>query len=555
MSRTLMLSIVTLYSLYSCNSPEMKVDLIVTNALVYTVDDSFSTAESFAVKDGKFIAVGSNDDIAAKYVSDQVLDCKGKVVYPGLNDAHCHFYGYGMDLMQYADLAGLTDQESVYQRLQEYRGLTDGKWILGRGWDQNLWPEKSFPDNKRLNELFPDVPVYLVRVDGHAAWCNAKALEMAGITAKSNISGGEVLLKNGRPTGVLIDNAKELVFNLIPAPSVELKAKALLEAQKNCFAVGLTSITDCGLSKEVILLIDSLQKKGELRIRINAMMEPSHENLEYFLKSGPYQTDRLQVNTIKLYADGALGSRGAYLLEDYSDDPGNRGLLMDNSSYYENICQKAYAAGFQVATHCIGDGANRFMLNIYAKFLKTKNDRRWRIEHVQIVHPDDMASFGKYSVIPSIQATHATSDMFWADERLGIERIKTAYAYQQLMAQNGWLPNGTDFPIEDISPIKTFFASVCRTNSESLPGGGFQMENALTREQALRSETIWAAKAAFEESKKGSIEIGKIADFVVLDTDLMNCPSEVMLQTTVLKTVLGGEVVFDSELKQRKIQQ
>lgn len=533
----------------------MKVDLIVTNALVYTVDDSFSTAESFAVKDGKFIAVGSDDDIAAKYVSDQVLDCKGKVVYPGLNDAHCHFYGYGMDLMQYADLAGLTDQESVYQRLQEYRGQTDGKWILGRGWDQNLWPEKSFPDNKRLNELFPDVPVYLVRVDGHAAWCNAKALEMAGITAKSNISGGEVLLKDGRPTGVLIDNAKELVFNLIPAPSVELKAKALLEAQKNCFAVGLTSVTDCGLSKEVILLIDSLQKKGELRIRINAMMEPSHENLEYFLKSGPYQTDRLQVNTIKLYADGALGSRGAYLLEDYSDDPGNRGLLMDNSSYYENICQKAYAAGFQVATHCIGDGANRFMLNIYAKFLKTKNDRRWRIEHVQIVHPDDMASFGKYSVIPSIQATHATSDMFWADERLGIERIKTAYAYQQLMAQNGWLPNGTDFPIEDISPIKTFFASVCRTNSESLPVGGFQMENALTREQALRSETIWAAKAAFEESKKGSIEIGKIADFVVLDTDLMNCPSEVILQTTVLKTVLGGEVVFDSELKQRKIQQ
>ncbi len=553
MNRTLIFTIIAMCCLYSCNAPKMKVDLIVTNAKIYTVNDSFSMAESLVVKDGKFVAVGTNADIAAKYVSEQFLDCKGKTVYPGFNDAHCHFYGYGMDLMQYADLVGLTDQESVYQKLQEYQVRNGDKWILGRGWDQNLWPEKSFPDNKRLNELFPDIPVYLVRVDGHAAWCNAKALELAGITAKTNIAGGEVLLKDGQITGVLIDNAKELVFKQIPSPSPELKSKALLEAQKNCFAAGLTSVTDCGLSKEVILLIDSLQKNGELQMRINAMMEPSNENLEYFLKGAPYKTDRLQVNTIKLYADGALGSRGAYLLEDYSDDQGNRGLLMEKTSYYEEICQKAYTAGFQVATHCIGDGANRFILNIYAKFLKTKNDRRWRIEHVQVVHPDDMASFGKYSVIPSIQATHATSDMFWADERLGNERLKTAYAYQQLLAQNGWLPNGTDFPIEDISPIKTFFASVCRTNSEGLPVGGFQMENALTREQALRSETIWAAKAGFEEGKIGSIEIGKEADFVVLDTDLMKCNDEAILHTKVLKTVLGGELVFESETDQEKI--
>jgi len=550
MNRTLILKIIALYSLYSCNSREMKVDLIVTNALVYTVDNSFSTAESFAVKDGKFIAVGTNDDIAAKYVSDQVWDCQGKVVYPGFNDAHCHFYGYGMNLLQYADLAGMTDQESIYQKLQEHQSRAQGEWILGRGWDQNLWPEKSFPDNKRLNELFPDIPVYLVRVDGHAAWCNVKALELAGITGKTIVAGGEVMLENGQPTGVLIDNAKEQVFNQIPAPSLELKAKALLEAQKNCFAAGLTSVTDCGLSKEVILLIDSLQKSGILGMRINAMMEPSNENLEYFLKSGPYITDRLQVNTIKLYADGALGSRGAYLLDDYSDKPGNRGLLMEKTSYYEDICQKAYPAGFQVATHCIGDAANRFMLNIYGKFLKTKNDLRWRIEHAQVVNPDDMVLFGKYSVIPSVQATHATSDMFWADERLGDKRTKTAYAFKQLLAQNGWLPNGTDFPIEDISPIKTFFASVCRKNSEGLPNDGFQMENALTREQALRSITIWAAKAGFEETRKGSIEMGKSADFVVLDTDLMKCNEEAILQAKVLKTILGGEIVSGAENNQ-----
>jgi predicted amidohydrolase YtcJ len=257
-------------------------------------------------------------------------------------------------------------------------------------------------------------------------------------------------------------------------------------------------------------------------------------------------TERLQVNTIKLYADGALGSRGAFMLNDYSDDQGNRGLLMNKAQYYETICQQAYDAGFQVATHCIGDGANRFILEIYGNILKGKNDRRWRIEHVQVVNKDDFPLFAKYSVVPSIQATHATSDMFWADERVGTERLNGAYAYQQLLSQNGWLPNGTDFPIEAINPVLTFYASVFRKNTSGLPADGFQIENALTREQALRSMTIWAAKASFEESGKGSIEIGKKADFVVLDTDLLTCNEEAILKSKVLKTVLGGEVVYDS---------
>lgn len=547
MNRFLLFSMIVMCSLNSCRPGKINVDWIVTNAKVYTVNDSFAVAESFAIKDGKFVAVGTTDEITSKYASGEVWDANGLVVYPGFNDAHCHFFGHGMNLMQYADLAGTASKDSIYLKLQEHRKKTDGEWLLGRGWDQNLWPEKSFPDNQRLNELFPDVPVYLIRIDGHAAWCNNKALQLAGITAKTNIEGGEVLLKNGQPTGVLIDNAMELVVKLIPAPSAELKTKALLEAQANCLAAGLTSVTDCGLPKATILLMDSLQKQGLLKMRINAMMDPSEENFEYFLKSGPFKTDRLQVNTLKLYADGALGSRGAYLLEDYSDDRGNRGLLMNEARYFETICQKAYDAGFQVATHCIGDGANRFILNIYSKFLNGKNDLRWRIEHAQIVHPDDLALFGKYSVIPSIQATHATSDMLWAIERLGAERIKTAYAYQQLLAQNGWLPNGTDFPIEDINPLKTFFASVVRKNNEGFPTSGFQLENALTREQALRSMTIWAAKSSFEEATKGSIEPGKSADFVVMDTDLMNCCDDAMSGAQVLKTVIGGELVFEAK--------
>jgi predicted amidohydrolase YtcJ len=524
----------------------MKVNLIVTNAKIYTVDDSFVVAESFAIRNGKFVAVGTTKDITSKYVADQTIDCKGNLVYPGFNDAHCHFFGYGMGLMQYADLSGTQNQEDIYKIIESHLSKSGGSWLLGRGWDQNLWPEKEFPNNQRLTELFPDVPVYLVRVDGHAAWCNAKALALAGITTTTKIDGGEVLLKNGKPTGVLIDNAKDIVANIIPAPDLKLKIKALLSAQKNCLAVGLTSVTDCGLPENIILLMDSLQKQGLLKMRINAMMEPEKANMEGFLKKGPYLTERLQVNTIKLYADGALGSRGAFMLNDYSDDPGNRGLLMNNAQYYETICKQAYDAGFQVATHCIGDGANRFILEIYGNILKGKNDRRWRIEHVQVVNKDDFPLFAKYSVVPSIQATHATSDMFWADERLGTERLNGAYAYQQLLSQNGWLPNGTDFPIEAINPVLTFYASVFRKNTSGLPSDGFQIENALTREQALRSMTIWAAKASFEESGKGSIEIGKKADFVVLDTDLLTCNEEAILKSKVLKTVLGGEVVYDS---------
>ena len=540
----LLLIFTTIY--YSCNSPKMKVNLIVTNAKIYTVDDSFVVAESFAIRNGKFVAVGTTKDITSKYVADQTIDCKGNLVYPGFNDAHCHFFGYGMGLMQYADLSGTQNQEDIYKIIESHLSKSGGSWLLGRGWDQNLWPEKEFPNNQRLTELFPDVPVYLVRVDGHAAWCNAKALALAGITTTTKIDGGEVLLKNGKPTGVLIDNAKDIVANIIPAPDLKLKIKALLSAQKNCLAVGLTSVTDCGLPENIILLMDSLQKQGLLKMRINAMMEPEKANMEGFLKKGPYLTERLQVNTIKLYADGALGSRGAFMLNDYSDDPGNRGLLMNNAQYYETICKQAYDAGFQVATHCIGDGANRFILEIYGNILKGKNDRRWRIEHVQVVNKDDFPLFAKYSVVPSIQATHATSDMFWADERLGTERLKGAYAYQQLLSQNGWLPNGTDFPIEAINPVLTFYASVFRKNTSGLPSDGFQIENALTREQALRSMTIWAAKASFEESGKGSIEIGKKADFVVLDTDLLTCNEEAILKSKVLKTVLGGEVVYDS---------
>jgi hypothetical protein len=389
----------------------------------------------------------------------------------------------------------------------------------------------------------------LIRVDGHASWCNSKALEISGISFDTKVLGGEVILKNGEPSGVLIDNAEGLVTRHIPSISIDQQAKGLLAAQQNCFAVGLTSVTDCGVNKETVLLMDNMQNQGKLKMRINAMLSPTKENFDHFVKKGKYKTERLTVNTIKLFADGALGSRGALMLDDYSDDFGNKGLQIADQEYYNKMCRLAFDNNFVVATHCIGDGGNRLMLDTYGEILKDKNDRRWRIEHAQIIHPDDFNKFAQFSIVPSIQATHCTSDMYWAEQRIGAGRIKGAYAYQTLLNQLGWLPNGTDFPVEKIDPLLTFYASVFRVDQEGWPEGGWHIKEGLSRKQALRSITIWAAKAAFEENEKGSIEAGKWADFIILDTDLMTVSAKEVLKTKILSTWLDGEKVFDKYSK------
>ncbi|WP_319482969.1 amidohydrolase [uncultured Draconibacterium sp.] len=537
--------LILLFVMTSCTQKE-KVDLIVSGASIYTVDDEFSVAESFAVKSGKIVAVGTSQEISDKYDSDNIIDAQGKFIYPGFNDAHCHFNGYAINLLQYADLRGTKSQEEIYELLQQHHEKFGGEWILGRSWDQNDWEDKNFPDKTKLDELFPDTPVYLVRVDGHAGWCNSKAMEMAGISANTKVQGGEVLLKNGEPTGVLIDNAMGFVSKLVPEITPGQQEKGLLEAQNNCFAAGLTSVTDCGLDKATILLMDEMQEAGNLKMRVNAMLNPTEENFEYFVKKGEvYKTDRLLVNTIKIYADGALGSRGALLMADYSDDEGNSGLQIETQDYYDMICQLAYDNNYAVATHAIGDGGNRLMLDTYGKFLKGKNDRRWRIEHSQIINPDDFEKFAAFSIVPSIQPTHCTSDMPWAEDRVGAERIKGAYAYQTLLQQMGWLPAGTDFPVENIYPLYTFYSAVFRIDHEGWPEGGWHKDEGLTREQTLRAMTSWAAKSSFEEDEKGQLVPGMWADFVVLNTDLMKASPEEVLNTKILSTWSAGEKVFE----------
>lgn len=544
MKRIALLTLLAGSLLLSCGSPKEKADYIVTNGRIYTVDSLFSTAEAFAVKDGKFVQVGRKEAILEAFESDSLIDLQGAAVYPGFIDAHAHFYRYGLGLVQ-ADLTGTTSFEEVLQRLQAHREkYPDSPWIIGRGWDQNDWENKEFPTKEELDARYPNTPVLLTRIDGHAALVNQPALELAGIDASTNILGGRVILQNGAPTGVLIDNAIDQVSEKIPAPGRKQQRQALLNAQENCFAVGLTSVVDAGLEKETIDLMDSLQQEGSLKMRVYAMLSPSQTNKDYYFEHGPYITDHLTVTSFKVYGDGALGSRGASLLEPYHDDHGNYGFLLNTPEAFADLAAEILKNDFQMNTHCIGDSANRTLLNIYSNLLEEGNDRRWRIEHAQVVAPADLAIFGTHNIIPSVQPTHATSDMYWAGDRLGEERVQTAYTYKELLETAGLLAIGSDFPVEDINPLYGFHSAVARKDAENYPEGGFQPENKISREDALRGMTIWAAYSNFEEEKKGSIEAGKLADFVVLEQDIMEAPENQLRNIGVLQTVIGGKRVY-----------
>lgn len=520
-----------------------KADLIVHHAKIYTADANFSRAEAMVVRDGKIIDLGSNDDILKKYEATEMTDAKGKAVYPGFIDAHCHFAGYATDMWK-CELVGTTSFEEILQKIMAYSKTAPMEWIYGRGWDQNDWAVKNFPDKTKLDSLFPDRPVFLKRVDGHAALVNQKALDLAGITAATVVNGGRIELKNGQPTGILIDNAMDLVDNKVPTVSDELARKYYHDAEMECFGQGLTGVHDCGVGEHTIDLLDAEQKAGRVKMKVYALLSDSVKYYDKWIASGPYKTERLHVGGFKMYADGALGSRGASLLEDYTDQPGWKGFLLSDIPHFKTAFQKFAASRLQVCTHAIGDSGNREILKLYAEVLKGKNDRRWRIEHAQVVNENDFDFFGTYNIIPSVQPTHATSDMYWAGDRLGPVRVKGAYAFQRLLQQNGWIPLGTDFPVEYISPFKTFYAAVARQDAKGFPAGGYQMDQALTREQALRGMTIWAAKAAFEEKEKGSLETGKAADFIMLDRDLMTCPPLDILASKVLATYINGEKVY-----------
>ena len=516
-------------------------DSVFVNAKIFTLDSVMSVAEAFAVKDGKIMAVGDSKKILGKFDSKQIINLEGQFVYPGFNDAHAHFYGLGQTL-QTVDLVGAKSWNEVIERCKVFYQNYQGKYLLGRGWDQNNWAKKDFPVNDELNKLFPNIPVLLKRVDGHAAIANDYLLKLSSINFKNKIEGGEIIIQNSKPTGVLIDNAVDLVQEFLPKFSTQEKIKSLLDAQKLCFENGLTSVCDAGLDKDIIDLIDSLQKVGLLKIRIYAMINATDNNLDFYLKQQPYKSGKLHVCSFKMYADGALGSRGACLLQPYSDMENHSGFLLTPKEKMEEYVSRISKSKYQLCTHCIGDSANSMILNLYAKYLENGNDKRWRIEHAQVINQNDFNFYGTYHIIPSVQPTHATSDMIWAKDRLGNDRLKFAYAYKMLLKQNGWIPLGTDFPVESVNPFFTFYSAVARKNTEGFPTEGFQMENALTREEALRGMTIWPAKAAFEETEKGSIEVGKFADFIITDVDLLKDDLIKIRNAKVIDTYIGGRL-------------
>ncbi|CAA9528350.1 MAG: FIG00552132: hypothetical protein [uncultured Segetibacter sp.] len=527
-------------------SSKQKADILIFNSKVYTVDAAFSVAEAMAVRNGRIVAVGKTKDLAANYDATEKIDAHGNFIYPGFIDAHAHFYRYALGL-QTANLEGTGSWEEVLNKLGAFAENNREGWLIGRGWDQNDWPVKEFPTKDRLDALYPDRPVVLTRVDGHAAIANQKALDLAGVKAGYTLNGGLAEVKNEKLTGILIDNAVDLVASKIPYPTpVQIKA-SLNQAQQNCFAVGLTTVDDCGLDYREILFMDSLQKRGELKMRVYAMLSDAPANYNFARGHGKIKTDYLNVRAFKVYADGALGSRGACLLQPYTDKSAWYGFLLSTPQHFDSVASVIHHLNFQMCTHAIGDSGNRIILNTYSKHLKGKNDKRWRIEHAQVVNKNDFTLFGQYNIVPSVQPAHATSDMYWATERLGKERVKGGYAYRQLLNENGWVPLGTDFPVEDISPFKTFFASVFRKDAKGFPANGFQSENALSREQALRGMTAWAARSNFEEREKGSLEKNKFADFVIIDNDLMTASEKDILNTRVLATYIGGKKVYQKK--------
>lgn len=519
-------------------------DLTLTNARIYTADPGHPTASGIAVKGGKIIAI---DDIA-RFIgpSTRQIDARHGTIVPGFTDSHGHMEALG-DSLETLDLRGTSSVEEiaaiVRKAVQDHK---PGEWIRGRSWDQNNWTGKQFPTAESISAAAPENPVYLTRVDGHAGWANRKALEIGGITAATpDPPGGKVLRDAaGTPTGVLIDRAQGLVAGKIPPPGEKQVRERLRRAALQCVRLGITSVHDAGVSRDALDAYRALIRERQLPLRIYAMIGGEGGLWREYLKRGPELGDWLTVRSIKLVADGALGSRGAALKQPYADDPGNSGLLILQEKDIERVARDAVAHGFQVNTHAIGDRANRTVLDAYAAALSGPNDRRFRIEHAQVVSLEDAPLFQRYSVLASMQATHATSDMPWAEARLGPERLKGAYAWRRLLSLRVHVPNGSDFPVEDPNPLWGFYAAVSRQDHSGNPPGGWFPDQRMTREEALRSWTIEGAYAAFEEKSKGSLVPGKLADFVVLSDDIMRIPTAQILKTRVTITVVGGEVVY-----------
>ena len=527
-------------------------DLIVTNARIYTADDARPRVEALAVRGGRIAFIGSAREAEAlRGPATRVVDAGGETVIPGMVDAHAHFAGLA-ETLRSVDLTGTRSQaEAVARVVARARMVPPGTWIQGRGWDQNAWGDTRFPTHDALSAAVPGHPVYLTRVDGHAAWVNAAAMQRAGLTRAARDPDGGRILRDaaGAPTGVLIDRAEGLVSRHIPGPTRAEMRQGLTDAMAVMHRWGLTGMHDAGASRALIELYDEMAGAGALPLRLYVMIGDDSAALAHYFAKGPVagaHDGHLWVRAVKLYADGAMGSRGAALLEPYSDDPNNMGLLLSAPAHIRDVAARGLAAGFQVNTHAIGDRGNRVVLDAYEQALAARPtaDHRFRVEHAQVLHSDDLPRFAQLGVIPSMQASHQTSDMYWVGKRLGPTRTLGAYAWRSLLESGVVIPNGSDFPVEAVNPLISFHAAIARQDARDWPAGGWLPEQRMTREEALKSMTLWPAYAGFQEGELGSLSVGKRADFVILDRDIMRVPAELVLGTRVRSTWLGGREVY-----------
>ncbi len=548
-----------LFGFTARTAAQQPADLVVTNARIYTADQSRPIAKALAIRDGRVVFVGdARGATALTGPGTQQLDVEGRTVLPGLIDAHGHLTGLGLALRT-VDLVGTRSYEEVLARVVDRaRNMGKGEWVRGRGWDQNDWADMRFPTHEALSRAVPDHPVYMTRIDGHAALVNAKAMELAGVTARTKDPDGGRIIRgaNGSPTGVLIDRAQRIVSAVMPRASRGELREQTLAAITELNRWGITGMHDAGVSETEIEVYAELAAEGRYDLRNYLMIRAADSTLERYMNAGPRDAlhdGRLWIRSIKITADGALGSRGAALLEPYADDPGNTGLITESFERIRRVGTRALQTGFQLNVHAIGDRGNRMVLDAFEAALDEvpTADHRFRVEHAQVVHWDDIPRFAELGVMPSMQGSHQTSDMYWAVDRVGPTRIRGAYAWRSFLDAGVIIPNGSDFPVESANPLISFHAFVARQDENDFPAGGWFPEQRTTREEALLSMTLWPAHAAFMEHESGSLTPGKYGDFVVLDQDIMTVAPEQILDTHVVLTVLGGEIVYRRSRRDR----
>ena len=520
------------------------VDRIIHNASIHTMVDGENVQQAMAISEGKIVEIGPDRQILNKYHADEIIDAGGRDIYPGFTDAHGHLFSYAQQKLS-VNLFGLSSMKELLTACEEYRKKTKRNFIIGRGWDQSLWGTSEMPTNELLNELFPDVPVCLYRVDGHALIANDFLLKKAGITVNSKVEGGKIHTSNGRLTGLLVDNAMSLVEDFSPKFSDKDIISTIMAIQQELLAYGITGVHEAGIEFQHISFLKNIIDNNGFKLNVYAMLVPSEENIAFAKKNGIYAYKNLSIRSFKVMADGALGSRGALLKKPYEDDHNHHGLLVSDMKKMRRIALLALDLDYQMNTHCIGDSANAMVLELYRKVYQVKKDHRFRIEHAQIVDPKDFIKFSQYGVMPSVQPTHAVSDQRWVENRIGKNRLKGAYAYATLIKQYGMLALGTDFPVELTNPFLTIHAAVQRMNAKNEPIDGFLKGEALTLNETLKGMTIWAAFAAFQEKERGTLETGKWADFAIFEKPVQSKPQ--FEENFSWMTFISGEKVYAAE--------